>query len=139
MLFQQTYAKPSGISHMGGQTMIDFAPDLGREPTYFQGKIADPIRYRDAMIALRDVVVSDLKYKPRDHSAYQAWVQEQYLLDIAEVLEKKSAIGEEIKRIQARLKELNERRNQRMGPFFVNDISTGCTKTVPMRGLCWTL
>ena len=45
MLFTQTYAKPSGISHAGGQSLIDFAPDLGREPTFFWGKIADPIRY----------------------------------------------------------------------------------------------
>ena len=42
MLFSQTYAKPSGISHTEGQSLIDFAPDLGREPTFFRGKIAVP-------------------------------------------------------------------------------------------------
>ena len=67
MLFQQTYASSSGVSHAGGNTLVNFAPDLGREPTFFRGKIADPIRYRDAMIALRDVVVSDLNYKPKDN------------------------------------------------------------------------
>ncbi|SMO63022.1 SWIM zinc finger family protein [Melghirimyces algeriensis] len=118
MLFQQTYSKPSGISHAGGRTMVDFAPDVGRDPTYFQGKIREPIRYRDAMIALRDVVVSDLNYQPKDHSAYQAWVQEQYMIDIAGALKEKEAIGEKIHQIQARLKELNHLRNKRMGDFY---------------------
>lgn len=118
MLFTQTYAKPSGISHAGGQSLIDFAPDLGREPTFFRGKIADPIRYRDAMVALRDVVVSDLNYKPRDHSAYQAWVQEQYMLDIADLLAQKSAIGEKIKEKTRRLRELQSLQDKRKGDFY---------------------
>ena len=118
MLFSQTYAKPSGISHTEGQSLIDFAPDLGREPTFFRGKIADPIRYRDAMVALRDVVVSDLNYKPRDHSAYQAWVQEQYMLDIAELMAQKSAVGERIKEKTQRLRELQALQDKRKGDFY---------------------
>lgn len=118
MLFQQTYAKSSGISHTGGQTLIDFSPDLGREPTYFKGKIADPIRYRDAMIALRDVVVSDLNYKPKDHSAYQAWVQEQYMNDIAHIVARKSAVGERMKEIQERIRVLQGRQLKRMEDFY---------------------
>lgn len=106
MLFQQTYAKSSGISHAGGQTLVDFAPDLGREPTYFRGKIGDVIRYRDAMIALRDVVVSDLNYQPKDHSAYQAWLQEQYMLDIAGSLIDQKKLKERIKELVARQREL---------------------------------
>lgn len=106
MLFQQTYAKSSGISHAGGQTLVDFAPDLGREPTYFRGKIGDVIRYRDAMIALRDVVVSDLNYQPKDHSAYQAWLQEQYMLDIAGSLIDQKKLKERIKELVVCQREL---------------------------------
>ncbi|RAL22063.1 SWIM zinc finger family protein [Thermoflavimicrobium daqui] len=118
MLFQQTYAKPSGIKHIQGQTLVDFAPDISREPTFFRGKIADPIRYRDAMIALRDVVVSDLNYKPRDHSAYQAWVQEQYLLDIADVLEAHQQVADRMKEIVLRIRELDRLRDIRNADFF---------------------
>lgn len=118
MLFQQTYAKPSGIQHIANQTLIDFSPDLGREPTYFRGKIADPIRYRDAMIALRDVVVSDLNYKPRDHSAYQAWVQEQYMLMIADVVEEHQKLSEQMKAVIERLRELDAIRDRRNGDFY---------------------
>ncbi|TCP65317.1 SWIM zinc finger family protein [Baia soyae] len=114
MLFQQTYAKSSGISHTGGRTLVDFAPDLGREPTFFRGKIGDVIRYRDAMIALRDVVVSDLNVKPKDHTAYQAWLQEQYMLDIA------SSLGEQEK-LQVRIKELVSRQRSLQKKVFKQD------------------
>lgn len=118
MLFEQKYAKSSGINHTNGQSVVDFAPDLGREPTFFQGKLSEPIRYREAMCALRDVVVSDLNYKPKDHSAYQAWVQEQYVIDLADVLEKKSDLSERLKEVQLRLRELHKRRDARMQDFY---------------------
>lgn len=121
MQFRHAYAKSSGISHADGRTLVDFAPDLGREPTYFRGKISEPIRYREAMCALRDVVVSDLNYKPRDHSAYQAWVQDQYLKDLAHVLSRSSqrryVIGQRMKEIRDRIRELHKRQDLRMKDF----------------------
>ncbi|WP_124727243.1 SWIM zinc finger family protein [Staphylospora marina] len=118
MLFQQTYAKSSGVRQVDGRTMVDLAPDLGRDPTYFRGKILDPVRYRDAMIALRDVVVSDLRYKPKDHSAYQAWVQEQYMLEIAEKLDRKQEVQQRLKEVRERMNLLAKRREKRMGDYW---------------------
>jgi hypothetical protein len=118
MLFQQTYASSSGVSHAGGNTLVNFSPDLGREPTFFRGKIADPIRYRDAMIALRDVVVSDLNFKPKDNTAYQEWVKQQYLLDIAGILGEKADISIRIHELQKRMTELNKLRTARMGDYY---------------------
>jgi hypothetical protein len=118
MLFQQTYASSSGVSHAGGNTLVNFSPDLGREPTFFRGKIADPIRYRDAMIALRDVVVSDLNFKPKDNTAYQEWVKQQYLLDIAGILGEKADISVRIHELQKRMTELNKLRTARMGDYY---------------------
>lgn len=118
MLFQQTYASISGVSHAGGNTLVNFAPDLGREPTFFRGKIADPIRYRDAMIALRDVVVSDLNFKPKDNTSYQEWVKQQYLLDIAGILGEKADLSIRIHELQKRMNELNKLRTARMGDYY---------------------
>lgn len=118
MLFQQTYATSSGVSHTGGNTLVNFAPDLGREPTFFRGKIADPIRYRDAMIALRDVVVSDLNFKPKDNTAYQEWVKQQYLLDVAGILGEKADLSIRIHELQKRMNELNKLRTARMGDYY---------------------
>jgi hypothetical protein len=118
MQFLQTYARSSGVKHTDGNTFINFSPDLGREPTFFRGKIADPIRYRDAMIALRDVVVSDLNYKPKDHTAYQVWLKEQYLLDIATILGEADELSLKIFKLQAQARELNAKREARMGNFY---------------------
>ncbi|WP_028777780.1 SWIM zinc finger family protein [Shimazuella kribbensis] len=118
MLFQQTYASSSGVSYAGGNSLVSFAPDLGREPTFFRGKIADPIRYRDAMIALRDVVVSDLNFKPKDNTAYQEWVKQQYLLDIAGILGEKADLSLRIHQLQNRMNELTKLRTTRMGDFY---------------------
>lgn len=118
MLVTQSYARSSTISNTGGRTTISFAPDLSREPTFFRGKMNDPIRYRDAMCALRDVVVSDLTFKPRDHTAYQEWVQQQYLLDIAQFSERKVEVADRIDTIRKRMNELNRRRQERMGDYW---------------------
>lgn len=118
MQFVQAYAKSSGISHAGGRTLVDFAPDLGREPTYFRGKIVEPVHYREAMCTLRDVIVSDLNYKPKDHRAYQAWVQEQYMNDLAKVIAQKSAIGKRMQEISQRIRELKALQNRRMQDFY---------------------
>ncbi|MGX9705850.1 hypothetical protein [Laceyella tengchongensis] len=118
MQFQQTYAKASNISHVGGRTLVDFAPDLGREPTFFQGRIKDPIRYRDAMIALRDVVVSDLNVKPKDHRAYQEWVQQQYVLDLIDTMGTESGEAARMLLIRQRIQELDRMRAKRMGPYY---------------------
>lgn len=123
MQFTHTYAKPSGISHVGGRTVVDFAPDLGREPTFFRGKISEPVRYREAMCALRDVVVSDLNYKPRDHSAYQAWVQEQYMKELARLMpriqKRKAALYQRMKELKDQIDEIRTRQNMRMNDFYV--------------------
>src|SRR5262249_47698622 len=36
-----------------------------------------PLRFREAMSALHDVVISDLRYKPKDRSAWRAYLAEQ--------------------------------------------------------------
>ena len=59
MLFNFTYAKSSVIEHSGEATKVNFSPDLKREPVFFRGKLKNAIMFREAMSALREVVVSD--------------------------------------------------------------------------------
>ena len=40
-------------------------------------RLKHPLRFREAIGALHDVVVSDLRYTPRDKSAYEAYKAEQ--------------------------------------------------------------
>jgi hypothetical protein len=52
---------------------LSFAPNLTREPVAFDAALLHPLRFREAVSALHDVVISDHRYKPRDKSAYEAW------------------------------------------------------------------
>ncbi len=69
MNFAFSYLGRSGLS---GQT-LNFAPNLAREPVAFDAALRRPQRFREAISALHDVVVSDLRFKKRDKSAYEAW------------------------------------------------------------------
>jgi hypothetical protein len=52
-------------------------PNLRRDRVGFVGTLRQPLRFREAVSALHEVVVSDLRYKAKDHSAYQAYLAEQ--------------------------------------------------------------
>ncbi len=53
------------------------APNLRRDRVGYDGRLKYPLRFREALAALHDVVISDLRYKPRDRSSYEAYKAEQ--------------------------------------------------------------
>ncbi len=61
-----------GRSALDGQ-MLNLAPNLSREPVAFDAALKHPLRFREAISALHDVVISDYRFKKRDKSAYEAW------------------------------------------------------------------
>lgn len=66
------YYKQSGLSSDG---ILSLAPNLSREPVSFDAELREPLRFREAISALHDVVINDLRFKPRDKSAYEAYKQ----------------------------------------------------------------
>jgi hypothetical protein len=60
---------PSGLA-------ISLAPNLRRDRVAFEGALRQPLRFREAIGALHDVVVSDLRYQAKDKSAYEAYLAE---------------------------------------------------------------
>jgi hypothetical protein len=61
-----------GRSALTGGT-LSFAPNLTREPVAFDAALRHPLRFRETISALHDVVISDHRFKPRDKTAYEAW------------------------------------------------------------------
>jgi hypothetical protein len=53
--------------------LLHLAPNLAREPVAFDAVLKRPQRFREAISALHDVVISDLRHKKRDKSAYLEW------------------------------------------------------------------
>ncbi|MEM1031634.1 MAG: SWIM zinc finger family protein [Myxococcota bacterium] len=72
MSFAQRYLGRSRVD--GG--MLTFSPNLARPKVFFEGELRSPVRYREAMSALHEVVIGDLSRQPRDKSAYRAYQAE---------------------------------------------------------------
>src|SRR5205085_10929004 len=76
MNFSVAYKGHSGVTGGPGGMSLSFAPNLRRDRVSFVGDLTDPLRFREAVSALHAVVVSDLKYMPKDRSAYQAYLRQ---------------------------------------------------------------
>src|SRR5438105_434801 len=67
------YRGRSDVADSGGRQVFRLVPNLSRDPVAFDAPLLKPLRFREAMSALHDVVISDLRYKPRDKTAYEEW------------------------------------------------------------------
>ncbi len=67
------YRRPSGVKQNASGLAISLSPNLRRDRVSFSGQLREPLRFREAISALHDVVISDLRYQPRDRSAYNSW------------------------------------------------------------------
>jgi hypothetical protein len=71
------YWKRSTIVQTPTSLAVSLAPNLRRDRVSFTGTLKHTLRFREAVSALHDVVISDLRYKPKDKTAYQAYLAEQ--------------------------------------------------------------
>lgn len=117
MQFQYSYQGSSAVANRGDQTQMSFSPDTKREPTFFSGELRKGIAFREAISALHDVVVSDLRYRPKDRAAYKEWLAQQELVDFSAVAARSKDIAAEIKALNTELKEVNHRYQKKVGPF----------------------
>lgn len=119
MFFNYAYKGHSSVDNSrSGETAMSFAPDLKRAPTFFVGELAKALEFREAISALHDVVVSDLRFKPKDKTAYKAWAAQQLHLDLGEIAAKKRETAERIRSVGAELHALAEKKQQRLAPFY---------------------
>jgi hypothetical protein len=117
MEFDYSYATESSVSGGSDRTDVSFSPDLKRPPTYFSGELRLATTFREAVSALHDVVVSDLRFKPKDKTAYKAWLAEHEEREVAETLARGAKVADEVRRLSAELADLNGRRATRLAPF----------------------
>lgn len=103
MEFDYRYAGTSQVSESTAGTALSFAPDLLRPPTFFRGAVRDALGFREAMSALHDVVVSDLRFKPKDRTKYLAWRAQQADIDLDAAARDRRTTAKEIERVRAEL------------------------------------
>jgi hypothetical protein len=78
---------------------LSLAPNLAREPVSFDAPLLKPLRFREAISALHDVVVSDLRFKKRDKTAYQEFKTRR---DAELAVVRREALNEARQQIEAR-------------------------------------
>ena len=94
------YASPSRCTQVNNQTTLGLSPDLSRdEKVSFCGKLNHPLLFRDAMLMLREIVISDAGKKQKERTDYFTWLNEEierrvkvhkeYMPNVRESLKKK--------------------------------------------------
>ena len=117
MLFEYTYRGSSAVASTADRTRMSFAPDVTRDPTFFKGRLRQRIEFREAISALHDVVVSDLRFQPKDKTDYKEWAARQEEVDWQAVAAEHTQISGRIHEMQAELNELRARSTHRSGPY----------------------
>ena len=80
---------------------LGFAPDTLRAPTFFTGKIAKSLAFREAISALHHVVVSDMRFKPRDRAAYFEWLRANEPVLLAEAAAREVKLKDRVAAVRA--------------------------------------
>lgn len=114
------YAGSSGVSGSldGAGSTLALATNTLRPQGYLRGVLAHSERAREVLGTLHGVVVSDLRKKARDRSEWQAWLAERDRQFLIGLQAKGSAARETLERVEVRLHELDQRRQQRRGAFL---------------------
>ncbi|MHC1684399.1 MAG: hypothetical protein AB6733_15805 [Clostridiaceae bacterium] len=69
------YASPSACINQGNETILGLSPDLSREESVsFVGRLKHPLIFRDAMLMLREIVVSDTRQQKKERVEFFAWL-----------------------------------------------------------------
>lgn len=119
MLFDYKYSGSTSVNNTTKKTGISFSPDTLREPTFFVGKLNKKIAFREAISALHDVVVSDLRFQPKDKEAYKAWAAEQEKVWLSEYMAdfQIETVRNRIQELKGQLQSVYAEKTRIMGPF----------------------
>jgi len=71
------YRGRSTITRTPVEVAVSLAPNLRRDRVSFVGILKQPLRFREAVSALHDVVISDLRFTPKDKRGYEEWKRQE--------------------------------------------------------------
>ena len=120
MLFDYKYSGSTSVNNSSQGTSMSFAPDVLRQPTFFVGKLNKKISFREAISALHDVVVSDLRFKPKDRTEYLAWAAEQEKIWLSEYIAQAQIekVRDRINVLKDELDQIYKTKNKILAPFY---------------------
>lgn len=118
MNFAYRFLGSTSASSDAASSSFAFAPDTLRQPTFFTGKVARHLAFREAISALHHVVVSDLRFKPRDRTAYFEWLKQNEANFLADATAQSAALKPRIADLQDRIRGFDRDRDRLMKPFW---------------------
>jgi len=116
--FNYRYLGKSTAVSDSRSTELSFTPDSLRPPTYFVGQLHQRLPFREAISALHDVVVSDHRFKPKDKTQYLAWLKENEQAMLAQFIESKGRLTQEVNTVRSRLNSMYREGQQILQPFY---------------------
>ncbi len=118
MEFQYKYHGNSSVQSGADNTSMSFAPDTNREPTFFVGQLGQNLPFREVISALNDVVISDLRIKPKDRTEYFAWLEDSEQTMLAEFMAQKADVDKKVHEIRSELTALQNQSSKILSPFY---------------------
>ncbi|WP_028021455.1 SWIM zinc finger family protein [Enterovibrio calviensis] len=112
------YANASRVGSNTKQTDMSFAPDLSRPPTFFVGELKDKRRFREAMSSLHDVVISDMRFMPKNREEYQRWLAGEEERMLAEFVSRSGKVKAELDTVSAELGDMNRQAGEMLTPYY---------------------
>lgn len=117
MLFEYRYFGATEASSTSTSSSLSFAPDTRRPPTFLTGTLRQKLPFRETISALHAVVVSDLRFRPKDRTEYLAWRAQQDELDVAELAAARRDNRVLIDAVRVELEALRKKRDARWSTF----------------------
>src|SRR5262249_20132568 len=73
---QLSYAGVSTVvAGEDGTSRVALYANLKRDPVKVEGRVLNPLRLREALSVLYGIIASDLRYVPKDRTAYMAYMR----------------------------------------------------------------
>jgi SWIM zinc finger len=122
MKFQYKYYGATTVDDGAAAQAFSFAPDTLRAPSHFEGLLRNDssahLAFREALSALHEVVVSDMRYRGRDQSVYRAWLEANESSLLAQFMQQATQIKAEVISASNELKDLRSRKDALLRPFY---------------------
>ena len=122
MQFRYKYYGSTTVDDTATSQAFSFAPDTLRPPVAFDGLLRRDshahLAFREALSALHSVVVSDLRYRGRDKSAYRAWLAENEQSMLARFMAQAVDLKQRADGINEELRSLRQRKITLLAPFY---------------------
>ena len=117
MRFQYRYYGASQVANTASSTSMSFVPDTLRAPTHFVADLHRKLPFREAISALHDVVVADLRTLPKDRTDYFAWLQTHESQMLTEFMARARTAQAKVAPLQAELAEVRKAKAGQLGPY----------------------